>query len=331
MKRRDFLRAAAVGVGAVSAQGGCATVPASRGDRFSTDRLDAFMDQFDHGLAAIDRGRGLGAFTAPADEQGARGEAMAKRALRSLYAVGAFADLEVEEQAHPGVQARMAQMLPEMAESLRESAELLDSATPEERTRVRETLRNDPSLPLQLAEAVEDAGDAAGVSARTRRKFRAMATHVGFRLRHHDPSVLAGEYVAKVRKIEAWSGDEARLQRQIAARVGEAALLEHQARFAAARERWSEILGPEGSGGGEVEQPWKRSLRTAGWCFGLGVVVGGIGAIMVASNVFAGVFPITAGAILVTVALVMLLVAGIQAAVHSGEPSDQRGGRPEGT
>lgn len=203
-----------------------------------------------------------------------------------------------------------------MTESLRECTAFLEATIPgKDSLHVRQALEADPSLPLQLAEVVDAAGEAAGVSARTRRKFRVAATQVGFRLRHHGSAMLAGEYVTKVRKIEAWSGDQARLQRQIAARVGEASLFEKQARFAAAQERWAAVLAREQVSGGfddEPSRPWSGPLRAAAWAFGIGVVAGGVGALVVSSGDITGAFAITVGAVALIVALVLLMVAGVR-------------------
>lgn len=313
MNRREFLRTTAVGLGAVGTQGACATLSAPRPDAYSPDRLREFVARFDAGLAAIE-GSGLAGFPAPAGPRSARGAAMVKRAFRSLYAVGAFSDLELEEQAHPAVQERMASMLPEMAESLRESTEFLETTTPAGAARVRRALQAEPTLPTRLAEAVDSGGDDAGVSPRTRRKFRAIATQVGIRLRHHAPAVLAQEYVAKVRKIEAWSADEARLERQIAAQIGRESFLEREQRFAAAQRRWAEVLGEgDGAGGGERHASWRGSLRGAGWCFGLGALAAGVA---VASE---NPFVATAAAVLLIMAVVFLLVAGIQGLAAGGD------------
>jgi hypothetical protein len=332
MNRREFLKATAVGLG--SAQAGCATLPiAERQDPFSPERMREFLGRFDAGLAAIDAGRDLRVGGVPApDLPGAEeGVAMAKRSLRALYAVGAFADLSLEEQAHPGVQARMGRMLPELERSLRESKALVEGMTPGHRAALQEALRRDPSIPVKLAEAVDDAGGDAQVSARTRRKFRTLTTQVSVRLRHQDPAVLMNEYVNKVRKLEAWSGTEAELQRQLAARIGREALGEQEARFADARRRWSELLGPaEGAGDGADGAPWRGPLRTAAWSFGLGVLT--IGIAFAASNIYVA----TAGAILIVVALIALVTAGVLGLATAvgdaiARPAARRGGeeKPE--
>ncbi len=328
MKRREFLRTAVVGVGAAGLEAGCATARPPPERRYSIEQMDAFLAQFDRGLASIDRSERLGPLRSPGNGQGS---SMVKRALRSLYAVGAVADLDVEDQAHPGVQARVARLLPEMEHSLRECAALVEGMSPRDAGLVREALRADPSLPVQLSEWVDDAGGAAGVSARTRRKFRLAATHVGFRLRHQDPILLTGEYVAKVRKIEAWSGDDARFQRQIAGRVGQEVLLADQARFRAAQLRWA-ALGADGVSPDAPtdavaqqpapEKPGAAQLRAAAWCFGIAIVAGGLGAILASSSAGA------VGAGFLTVAVVLLIVAIILAIIGavrgSGDTSEAR-------
>jgi hypothetical protein len=330
MKRRDFMKV--VGAGAVGVQAGCATLPLRGDELFSAERLDAFLAQYDSGLATIDRGSDRRPFGSPGGSEGARGEAMAKRALRSLYAVGAFADLEVEEQAHPGVQARMARLLPELSESLQECTAYLEVTAPGSRLRIREALAENPDLPLQLAEAVDDAGGAAGVSARTRRKFRLAATQLGFRLRHHDPALLAGEYVTKVRKIEAWSGDRARLQRQIVARIGAASLADKEARFVAAQGRWATLVSYEQEGivtAAPGPTPGSGAARAAAWSFGIGLVAGGLGLLMLASGEFAGVFGLTVGAAALVVGLILLLISGVQYGVHRiTQPSTAQAAAP---
>lgn len=312
MNRREFLKTTAVGL-AAGTQGACATLPAPRHDTYSPERLRELLVRFDAGLAAIDGG-GFGGLRPAPSAPGARGAAMVKRAFRSLYTVGALSELELEDQAHPAVQERMARMLPEMAESLRESAALLESATPADAARVRQGLKGAPALPIQLAEAVDGEGAEAGVSPRTRRKFRAIATQVGTRLRHHDPAVLAQEYVAKVRKIEAWSADGARVERQLVARIGRESFLDREQRFSAAQRRWAEVLGAQdGAGGGDaVAAPWRASLRGAAWCFGLGAIATGLA--FASENPFV----VTAAAVLLVTAVLFLLLAGLQALVAAG-------------
>src|SRR5512146_1234091 len=135
MKRRDFLRTAAIGIGATSVEGGCVSVREGGPDFFSVERMSAFLAQFDHGLAAIDRGERLGPL--PRGD-GAGGSAMVKRALRSMYAVGAVSDLTIEEQAHPGVQARMTRLLPEMTQSLQECTAFIEATLPRSGEQVRD-------------------------------------------------------------------------------------------------------------------------------------------------------------------------------------------------
>lgn len=331
MDRREFLKATAAGaagVGAFGTQPGCAgVIVAARPELFEPARIEAFLSRLDAGLGAIDRGERLPDITAAAASD-PRHSAMVKRALRSLYAVGAFGDLEIEEQAHPAVQARMADMLPEMAESLRESGELIESGTPDQARRVREALRRDPSLPVRLSEAMDGAGAESGVSARTRRKFRAIATHVGVRLRHHDAGVLAGEYVAKVRRVEAWGGDRASLERRLIAQMGEGRFRERQARFQAAEARWAEVLGPTaGAGDGDVagRPRWQRHLIGAALAFGLGVLGLAVGLASADGGEGAGLIVATVGAVLLVTAVVLLIAAGVSAAIDAarGDPGHQ--------
>jgi hypothetical protein len=222
-----------------AAGAGCATTGASQAGSYDPTRMpdmDAFLAQFDHSMAAIAHGNPLREFfpegpPAAADPRGGPHPhaELVKKSLRSLLITGSFRDLPEEARLHPGMQERMIGSMQEMDEAVFGMTHVLSSFTPEERVRVREVLNEEPDLGMRIAESLDRGAVAAGVPAARRLHLRTLSAKLSFRLKHQPVTTLIDEYVAKVQKVAARHGYTEEMQRRIAARVTNAALLGMQA------------------------------------------------------------------------------------------------------
>jgi hypothetical protein len=336
MDRREFLKGAAAGVAGTAVAGsGCAAPSAhvrSR-PRRSVEEMQAFLERFDRGLDAIGPEgslRGLLRAGTRWDEAKFREVTpLFNRTLRTLYAAGAVGELEPEDQLHPGVQARMWRLAPEIDGVVREHERLLAGLGPADHARMQAHLRADPELPLRLAEALDDAADENGLGPSRRGRFRLAATEIGTRLRTQPPALLVGEYLDKARRIEERGDGVGALQRAIAGRAGEAAFWDAREWVDRETLAWRERLAAAGSGDGEGPDPAHRSaagrmglraLRTLGY----GVVVGGVSAAIVSAGAPEGVLGVTAGVILVAIGLIELLLSGLMAIGEGIDAHQQR-------
>jgi hypothetical protein len=127
MERRDFLKiGGAAGVGATvggAALGGAGCLPSLLPKRASDADVGAILGRLDAGLAKISRydmldefTRRAGTPTAAAAPAGDR--ALARDAIRTLYASATFRSMPQEVQLHPAIQARMIGQLDEMDQAV---------------------------------------------------------------------------------------------------------------------------------------------------------------------------------------------------------------------
>jgi hypothetical protein len=186
--------------------------------------LDAFLERLDHGMSAIATGNPLkdllskshaaSVGTAPRPE-----DLLIKKSLRSLLMAGSFRDLNEAERAHPAVQSRILGSMQEMDEAVFGMTHVLESFSPSERARIRETIEADPDIAMRVAEALDTDAGTAGVSLQRRTHLRAIASQLAWRLKNQPIETAIDEYVGKVKKVSARNGYSEELQRKLAAQA----------------------------------------------------------------------------------------------------------------
>jgi len=314
VKRREFVKT--VAAGAAASASGCVGLGLGTlipGSEMSMAAMDQFLGRFDSGLEAISEGSMFDEMAAVIGKEHAesrrdrldQAEALGKRAMRTLYVTGMFRDLPEEARLHPGVQERMWGAVPEMEQSIWETTALLENLSEEKRARLKRVLEEKPDTVARIGEALDRRAAAGGIPLKRRLHLRHMMFEVGGRLRH-SPALAIDEYVGKVRKVESWSGDDAEIRRRLIAHHGKEHLWQLEQRSQELRNQWLASRRDEIPG-------WKKKKKSTGISAGailaiMGLVVLAVSGILVASDVFEGVFGLTAGGLLLLIALIVAVV-----------------------
>jgi hypothetical protein len=257
-----------------------------------------------------------------------------RKSVRSLFLVGSFSDLSQDARAHPAVQERLWAAMPEMDDSVAGMTRLLEGLTPTQRADFNRSLREDPGLPMRVAEGLDTEAQRYGVPLERRLHLRTLAAHTTARLKQSS-GMLFDEYTAKARKLAARSGEVAEVERRLAASLGQAAFAELRARTLASAARWQGVEGSDGAGGSLPEPPLvpaavelpshqrpaaaelvrrrDRTIRDGAIILGVSGLVAGVSALLVLYGVSGlatavGVVGFTVGAILLITGLIVILV-----------------------
>lgn len=343
MKRRDVLKQAAAtaaiaSVGAGAAGAGCATVPrppTPHDDRAAAD----YLAQLDHSLALAATMRPVHEI-ARARETEPRSpvrqqwiddrDAMFRRLVSTLFVTQSFRDLPPETQIHPAVQARIASHLDEVDGTIFELSNFLAAQTTDERTQLRDALRNNPRAGMDVAELLDGRAAAMGVTAARRRQLRQIMTQATFRLRTESPGALIDECTAKVERLRGEDGNSA-LALALAQQVGERQFWRYQHHLAqsgytsgppatTAGPAPATAVQPPGvtpPQAGATRKPGDSALKVGGYMMGIGVVDLAVGAVIISNNatgVLLGVAlvgGITIGAVLVAVGFITVIIGAL--------------------
>lgn len=221
MERRDVLKFGVMTAGLGSS--GCAALLAHPAT-VSASQLPDFLGALDASLERLGKTSLFDALlpaerTPELNERAARGEALAKKTLRSLLLVGTLQELPPEQLAHEEVQARLRAHMGEFDDAMFGTTSLLEGLSPTERERLSQALRDDPALGMKVMGALDEEAASFGVSLGQRTKLRAVSSHACSRLRQ-SPELTFSEYAAKMRKVEARHGARAEAERRLAASVG---------------------------------------------------------------------------------------------------------------
>jgi len=320
MDRREMLKMGALaGVGSLASVSGssCAIFPG--GDQMGNlnvlnlPEMDSYLATINQGMDKIsewDLAREYG-ISDPAFERRCE---LGRKALRSMYMVGMFGDLSVEGQAHPGMQDRMVQALPEMDEAILTTTDDLEKMTAGERTELQKVLQDNKDPGMMIAQELDEGAGMIHLSRKRRLQTRAIISQANWRLRNQPPDLLINECVAKVRKMAERRGSPAALQRQAAAQLSKKAFFERQGRLAAAAEMWEAKATRPGKTAPEqdriIRPPGSGAISAGGWMMGIGLVSGCAG-MLIASFSIGGLFAVTLGVLLLVIGLITLIVGAI--------------------
>jgi hypothetical protein len=220
--------------------------------------------------------------------------------------------------------------MPEMDEAVGGMTRLLEGLTPTERADLNRRLREDPGLPMRVAEGLDAEAQRHGVPMERRLHLRTLAAHSAARLKQSS-GMLFDEYTAKARKLSARSGEVAEVERRLAATLGEAAFAQLRARTLASAARWQAVEGSS-AGGEEPSAPplvpatgefqpdqhsleeglvrrRNRTIRDGAIILGVSGLVAGVSALLVvyAGASLLGLVGLTVGAILLITGLIVIL------------------------
>jgi hypothetical protein len=235
MKRRDVIKLGALAAGAGLGAPGC-SLPRMLGSLKGPEGAAAFDAMLDEQLGHLAKPGFLQRLAEERTGKRMSPEAHAKlaekdeifrRLLGTLMISQGFRDLPEETQLEPAVQDRMWRHIDQIASTPFEVSDMLADLDPEQRKQVQRSLRENPELPMELAETLDGRAARAGVSHGRRMQLRSMMSNTSFRLRHQDPGILIDEYVDKVQRLRA-SGPNDAAAIELAQKFNERAFWRHQ-------------------------------------------------------------------------------------------------------
>jgi hypothetical protein len=278
MDRRTLLKTGAAGSISAGVAGtlgidGCAHLPPVDSDDSLLGSLDAkgaerYLRKMDRRLAWIDTDRG-GSVMPPLPPQRSperqaeydRLERLFRVSAKSLYVTGCFLEAPEQFQAHPGMQARMMAAQGVMDEAVFGTTDMLESLTPDQHQRIRQTLRDKPEIAEDLARLLDAPAKADDMPLKRRYLLRSGILDLATKMQAQSPALVIDPYVRKVRRIQArdpatLAADSSRLA---AARIGEEAFWAHQERLAKLAVAWERKLALADAGAPATAAPHPAS------------------------------------------------------------------------
>jgi hypothetical protein len=354
MKRRELLFGGAAAMGASAAQAGTQNPAQAAPPVYDPQSVEATLAKIDKRMAALselDLKPPHPTTAAEAELLDARVR-VARAGIRSLYMLGVFTELPEHERAHPGVQARMKRMEPEMDHAVDGMATFLESLTPEDHRRLQKALKDDPHLGMRVGEQLEQVAKEDGFGFSRRADLRVAIDDYMRRMKTQNPSLVLDPLVRKTRKIQANPGTAKEREDQFASRMGEKAFWEFQQRAQRDVAAWDVIYlkrprpdlvalaaypeeppaPPENT---RLRAP-KTVMKVGGIILGVGAgteLLGGLAYLLAQSsamgsgaygtfNAIALVLGVTVGPALIIGGLITLIVGGIMYAVRSNQPAE---------
>lgn len=340
VERRELLKLAAAAAVLVG-EPGCASpqhpAPSSANISAHLDpaAADALLAKIDARMAWLDKASlpddilPLSTLPRAAEADAARTGALVRKAVRTLYLTGRFLDMPEEMKVHPGVQARLRAMQPEMDDAVLGMTEHLERMTPEDHRRVQAYLKKDDLFAEHLARMLEKTASDDGLSFQRTFGVRSAALDLGQRMSAQSPALVIDPLVRKVRRIEAHPRTDAEQARVLAARIGEQAFWEHEQHVARLHEAWMMRLASADTQAATAPAAPPHSSRGKNVVTCGGIVMGfGAGSVVV-GLIFAGlasatgtssllipavILGVTIGPILLVVGLIIVIVGAIMRA-----------------
>ena len=207
MQRRNFLR---WGVAGAAATGACAPSGATldperaakRSQRppLSDHELQQRLTAIDHGMRHIQSAR-LGWAPAAAHGEESVDAQLFRSSMRSLLLTSSVNDLPEADRARPEVRQRILDVAPEVDYAVSGSLQRVSQISQHELTDIQAALKDDPGLPKQIAEAIDEQAHDGGVPLRRRLHFRRMVNHVLWRMKKQSVGLVIEETMAKVQRM----------------------------------------------------------------------------------------------------------------------------------
>jgi hypothetical protein len=258
MDRRTFLKTSGVATSALGAAGIAAATGSCSSFRASNmfeglspplPEMNSYLKKIDNGLEYISNTSWIDSQNAAVSDANSRmKDDLSRKALKSLYVAGMFGDLTDEGQMHPGMQRRVFDAMPGMHDAIFSTCNYLENLSSAEKAKIHRLLNQRSNPGLKVVEQLNRHAEAVGISASRRLQTRSMATQIISRMRNQSPDLVFGEYIGKVRKVEARSGSIAEVERQMAARMTKDEFFARQQRLASLAARWEAELEFQGTG-----------------------------------------------------------------------------------
>ena len=178
-----------------------------------------------------------------ADAELASTGTLVRQSIRSLYLTGRFLDLPDTMKVHPGMQARLRAIQPEMDDAVLGMTARLERMTADDHRSVQTHLQKDDLFGERLARVLEKTASDDGLSFQRTFGVRSATLELSRRMAAQSPGLVLDPLVRKVRRIQAHPRSDAEQARVLAARVGEEAFWAHQERVALLAQAWETRLG----------------------------------------------------------------------------------------
>jgi len=215
MNRRDLLKQS-IGLGAAVATG-CAA-PHTLGAGGPGPDMDQYLAQLDADLACLDRADiqpALRARLGPIGEDPRFRKAfqshspLAIKAAKALYLTASFRDLPEQSRLHPGMQQRMLQAAPMMAEAVLGMREHLANLTGEQKKNLQAKLRSEPALGEGLCRSFDDQITMARIQPERRIRQQLVLNSYAWRMEHQSVAAVVDPQLNKVdRFLEQQKGKD---------------------------------------------------------------------------------------------------------------------------
>jgi hypothetical protein len=168
---------------------------------------------------------------------------LVRKSVRTLYLTGRFLDMPDTMKVHPGMQARLRAMQPEMDDAVLGMTARLERMTADDHRRLHDHLAKDELFADRLAMVLEKTAADDGLSFQRTFGVRSATLDLAHRMAAQSPALVVDPLAGKVRRIEAHPRSDAEQARRLAARVGEEAFWEHQQRLALLNQAWQTRIG----------------------------------------------------------------------------------------
>jgi hypothetical protein len=165
---------------------------------------------------------------------------------------------------------------------------------------------------MEVFDALDTGAHTFGISPQRRLQTRVMMTQANWRLRHQPPSLVIADTLDKVDKLVAADVRAEAQNDWIAGRVGEQLFWEQQGQSDSKR-GWT-IMRPDKrrqatmTHADSLRSPRERRISSGAKIMGIGLIVFGVSAGLTAAGAIPFVFVATAGAIMIIIGLLTLLV-----------------------
>ncbi len=259
--------------------------------------MDEYIALFDEGLLKIRTGEGVKALEVALEQ-----ETYTRSIIESLYVAGMFADLPVEAQLHPEMQARVQTAMPVMDEAAARVMARIDAMDDMEMGRLAEAMRSPANPAMRVAQYIDAKAGLCHVSPSRRVKTRTMFNVIESRMRTQPPALFLDEVVSRSRKLIQRSNAPGSTERLLLARVGQQEYEATIAHYEAVTLYWGQRCKA-------IHPNWGRGVASAGGIImGLGSMSLLSGGIILSEVSLLGAGMLTVGGLLFLAGLIIVCV-----------------------
>lgn len=206
MDRRQFLRAGVGSLAATSVAQAAQTEQTALPPR-SADEIDRKLRKLRAQLGQVQSGDAPWGRSHAANpdayvrDRVLHDSQLTRSAMRTLLLTSAVGEFSEEERATEPVRQLLTEQSAEADFALYGTIERLQRASAEEQAFVRQQLRDEPDLALDVIEAIDREAGSLGIATERRQHLRQIATHLTWRLRHQPLDAVLDEHVQKTLRL----------------------------------------------------------------------------------------------------------------------------------